>query len=216
MRAQNWDKRLGVYLVMGIGDVNGQSALDIARSAIKGGVDVIQLREKKARLRDVVEVGRALRELCREHDVLFVVNDRVDVALLLEADGVHVGQDDLPAEEARRLVGDDMFIGVSASSMDEARLALASGTDYLGVGTIYATNSKSDAGEPVTPQLIGDVRAITSVPIVGIGGITADNCAEVMKHGADGVAVISAIVGQDDPEAAAAELKHRIASAQST
>lgn len=210
MTVQNWNKRLGVYLVMGIGDVNGQSALAIARAAIAGGVDVIQLREKKAPLRDIIETGRKLRELCREHGVLFIVNDRVDVALLLEADGVHVGQDDLPASETRRLVGDDMFIGVSASSMEEARWALAEGADYLGVGAIYATNSKSDAGEPVTPQLIADIRAITSVPLVGIGGITADNCTEVMEHGADGVAVISAIVGASDPQAAATELKRRI------
>ncbi|WCN39379.1 thiamine phosphate synthase [Aneurinibacillus uraniidurans] len=212
MTVQDWNKRLGVYLVMGIGDVNGQSALAIARAAIAGGVDVIQLREKKAPLGDIIETGRKLRELCRDHGVLFIVNDRVDVALLLEADGVHVGQDDLPADETRRLVGSDMFIGVSASSMEEAQRALELGADYLGVGAIYATNSKSDAGAPVTPQLIADIRAITSVPLVGIGGITAGNCAEVMEHGADGVAVISAIVGASDPQAAAAELKRRIAA----
>ncbi|BAU27978.1 thiamine-phosphate diphosphorylase [Aneurinibacillus soli] len=212
MTIQNWDKRLGVYLVMDIGDVNGQSALAIAQAAIAGGVDVIQLREKKAPLHDVIETGRKLCKLCRDHGVLFIVNDRVDVALLLEADGVHVGQDDLPADEARRLVGTDMFIGVSASSMEEAQRALEQGADYLGVGAIYATNSKSDAGDPVTPQLIADIRAITSVPLVGIGGITVDNCTDVMEHGADGVAVISAIVGAPDPKAAAALLKRRIAA----
>jgi thiamine-phosphate pyrophosphorylase len=214
MNTKAWQERLGVYLVLGTQDIGDKSALEIVRMAIAGGVDVVQLREKKAPLRDVIEVGRQMRELCREHDVLFVVNDRVDVALLLEADGVHVGQDDVPAKEARRLVGDRMFIGVSASSVEEARWALEQGADYLGVGSIYATGSKADAGEPVTPALIGEIRAFSNVPIVGIGGISADNCAEVMKQGANGVAVISAIAGQPDPKQAAARLKEIIAGFQ--
>lgn len=212
MDKQAWKEQLGVYLVLGIEEAGGLSALETVRRAIAGGVQAVQLREKHAPLRRVLEIGGAMRQLCREHGVLFIVNDRVDVALLLEADGVHVGQDDLPASAARKLVGEDMFIGVSASSIDEARWALAEGADYLGVGAIYATGSKSDAGDPVTPVLLGEIRTHTDVPLVAIGGITYENCPEVMEQGANGVAVISAIVGQPDPEAAAAQLRKVVAA----
>ncbi|MFT9846128.1 thiamine phosphate synthase [Aneurinibacillus sp. REN35] len=212
MGEQAWKEKLGVYLVLGIEDAGGFSALEIVRLAIAGGVQAVQLREKRASLRRVLEIGKEMRQVCREHGVLFIVNDRIDVALLLEADGVHVGQDDLPASAARQLVGEKMFIGVSASSMEEARWALAEGADYLGVGAIYATGSKSDAGDPVTPALLSEIRAHTDVPLVAIGGITYENCPEVMQHGANGVAVISAIVGQADPKAATARLREIIAA----
>lgn len=200
-------QRLGVYLVMGIEPVNGVSAIELARQAIAGGVDVIQLREKHRPLKEILEVGRKLKTVCQENHVLFVVNDRVDVALLLQADGVHVGQDDLPAIETRKLVGERMFIGVSVSSLEEAQLAIEQGADYLGVGSIYATKSKDDAGEPVTPALLEKIRAITNLPMVGIGGINAENGKKVIERGADGLAVISAIIGQPDPQKAAARLK---------
>jgi thiamine-phosphate pyrophosphorylase len=211
MRNRELANRLGVYLVMGLNTVNGLSPLEIAEKAIAGGVDVIQLREKKRPFSEVLTVGRQIRELCKEKNVLFVVNDRVDVAMLLQADGVHVGQDDIPAHEARKIIPEDMFIGVSASSMEEARLAIEQGADYLGVGSIYATNSKDDAGEPVTPALIAEIRAITDLPMVGIGGINAENGKEVLERGANGLAVISAIVGQQDPEQAAKKLKQLLA-----
>lgn len=212
MNREQLANRLGVYLVMGIEPVNGVAALEIARQAIAGGVDVIQLREKHRPLKEVLEVGRKLQTLCQENNVLFVVNDRVDVALLLQADGLHVGQDDLPATEARKLVDEHMFIGVSASSMEEAQLAIEQGADYLGVGSIYATNSKDDAGEPVTPDLLEKIRSITDLPMVGIGGIDAENGREVIERGAEGLAVISAIVGQPDPQKAAARLKQLVLS----
>jgi len=212
MNNQTWKEKLGVYLVIGIEDAGGRTALETVRLAIAGGADAVQLREKHAPLSRVLEVGREMRALCREHGVPFIVNDRVDVALLLDADGVHVGQDDLPASEVRKLVDGRMFIGVSASSTEEARNALAQGADYLGVGSIYATSSKADAGDPVTPALIGEIRKFSYVPIVAIGGITGDNCPEVMKQGANGVAVISAIVGQPDPRQAAARLREVVAS----
>jgi thiamine-phosphate pyrophosphorylase len=131
--------------------------------------------------------------------------------MLLEADGVHVGQEDIPADETRRIVGEEMFIGVSVSSMEEARLALQLGADYLGVGSIYATKSKDDAGEPVTPALVEEIRSITDIPMVGIGGINAENGKEVLERGANGLAVISAIVGQPDPEKATLKLKELLA-----
>ncbi|MEZ2656968.1 thiamine phosphate synthase [Aneurinibacillus aneurinilyticus] len=207
-----WKNKLAVYLVIGIEEVNGRSALETVRLAIDGGATAVQLREKHAPLRHVLETGKKMRELCRKHGVPFIVNDRVDVAILLDADGVHVGQDDLPASEVRKLAKERMFVGVSASSVEEARWALAQGADYLGVGAIYATGSKSDAGDPVTPALIGEIRTFSDIPIVGIGGITVDNCSEVIKQGADGVAVISAIVGQPNPKQAAARL-HEVITA---
>lgn len=210
MNREKLAKGLGVYLVMGIQPVNGVEAIELARQAIAGGVDVIQLREKHRPLKEVLEVGRQLKNLCQENHVLFVVNDRVDVAMLLQADGLHVGQDDLPALEARKLVGEGMFIGVSASSIKEAQWAIEQGADYLGVGSIYATNSKDDAGKPVTPALLENIRKITDLPMVGIGGINAENGKEVLERGADGLAVISAIIGQPDPQKAAARLKELV------
>jgi len=197
-----------VYLCMPVtAGKQGRDALAIARAAIAGGVTAIQLRDKESPLPDVLAVGRQIRQLCREAGVLFFVNDRVDVALLLDADGVHVGQEDLPVHEARRLLGPGKVIGASAGSLDEAERSIVQGADYLGVGPIFATASKADAGEPVGPGLIRDMRARWDIPLVGIGGIKADNASLVMDAGADGVAVISAIFDADDPQQAAARLR---------
>ncbi|WP_281887904.1 thiamine phosphate synthase [Paenibacillus sp. YYML68] len=210
------EEALAVYLVLDLGEFEGRSALDTARAAIEGGVTIVQLREKKAQLRDVLQAGRAIRELCREQGVLFVVNDRVDVALLLEADGVHVGQDDLPALEARRLLGPDAIIGVSAGTMEEAEWAVAQGADYLGVGAIYSTLTKSDAGAPIGTGLLQELKQRwPQLPMVGIGGVDADNAAAVIESGADGVAVVSAITKQQDARAAAERLAEAVRSAAS-
>ena len=197
---------LRVYLVMGLGDGEAP-ALEIAKLAIEGGVTMIQLREKKAPLHRVLSEGRALRELCRERGVPFLVNDRVDVAMLLEADGVHVGQDDIPYADARRLLGDVAIIGVSAGTPEEAAKAIDDGADYLGVGAVYATGTKADAGAPIGTELIRGIRSKSAIPIVGIGGITADNAMNVIDAGADGIAVVSAITRAADPRAAASALR---------
>lgn len=189
------------------GGRQGMDAMAIARAAVAGGVSAIQLRDKESPLADVLRVGRQLRRLCREAGVLFFVNDRVDVALLLEADGVHVGQDDLPVHEARRLLGPGKIIGASASSVEEAERSIVQGADYLGVGSIFATTSKPDAGEPVGTDLIRQIRRRWTIPLVGIGGIRADNASDVAAAGADGVAVISAIFDAPDPKGAAARLR---------
>ncbi len=201
-------QRLAVYLCMPVtSGRQGWDALAIARAAIAGGVTAIQLRDKESALSDVLAVGRKLRQLCREAGVLFFVNDRVDVAWLLDADGVHVGQDDLPVHEARRLLGPGKWIGASASSLEEAERSIVQGADYLGVGSIFATTSKADAGEPVGPDLVRDIRARWDIPLVGIGGITPDNASDVVRAGADGVAVISAIFHAADPKQAAVRLR---------
>ena len=202
--------RLGLYLVTDERLSRGRATAEIVRAAIRGGVDAVQLRGKDLPAREQMAIGRALRAITRDAGVLFIVNDRVDLALALEADGVHVGQDDLGADDVRRLVGPDLIVGVSAATISEARAARDTGADYLGVGAIYGTATKPDAGAATGPALIGTIRAAVDLPIVGIGGIKATNAAEVIAAGADGVAVVSAIVSAADPEAAARELKDLI------
>ncbi|TDF96797.1 thiamine phosphate synthase [Paenibacillus piri] len=191
---------------MGLEDAGGRTALEIAVEAIAGGVTMIQLRDKQAPLRQVLEQGARLRDLCRGHGVAFIVNDRVDVAVLLDADGVHVGQDDIPGAEARRLLGSGKLVGISAGTMEEAEWAMANRADYLGVGPVYATATKQDAGEAIGTDLIGAITDRWKIPVVGIGGIGADNAAPVIKAGAAGVAVVSAITRQANPMQAARQL----------
>lgn len=197
---------LRLYLVMSLEGYAGRSALEIARDAIEGGVTLIQLRDKKAPLREVLSVGMQIRELCRERGVPFVVNDRVDAALLLDADGVHVGQDDIPASYARKLMGPGKIIGVSAGTAEEASWAVSEGADYLGVGPIYVTGTKKDAGDAIGTALIAQLKERYDLPLVGIGGIHKDNAAPVIQAGADGIAVVSAITRQADPKAASIAL----------
>jgi len=182
----------------------GRSHLEIARAAIAGGADAIQLRDKQAQGRRLLELARELRQLCRSEGVALVVNDRVDVALAVAADGVHVGQADLPAVEARRLLGRGAFVGVSATTTDEAERAERDGADYVGFGPVYeARGSKPDAGAPLGLAALREARGRCAVPLIAIGGIDATRAGEVMCHGASGVAVISAVVAATDVAAAA-------------
>jgi thiamine-phosphate pyrophosphorylase len=206
--------QLGLYLVTDERLSKGRSTAEIVRAAIRGGVDAVQLRGKDLPIREQLAIGRELRTITREAGVLFIVNDRVDLALALDADGVHVGQDDLPADVVRRLVGAEIIVGVSAATIAEAQAAFDDGADYIGVGPIWGTATKADAGEAVGPDLIATLKAAVTMPMVGIGGINARNAAEVIAAGGDGVAVVSAIVSSDDPEAAARDLKARIIAAR--
>jgi thiamine-phosphate pyrophosphorylase len=184
----------------------GRPLLDVAAAALDGGATVIQLRDKAAATRALVEEGLALRELTRARGALLIVNDRVDVALAVDADGAHVGQNDMPAALARRLLGHDRILGVSAANAAEADAAVAAGADYLGVGPIYPTRGKADAGAPVGAGLLRELAVRGSTPLVAIGGITAANAAEVVRAGACGVAVITAVVNAEDVAAAARAL----------
>ena len=185
----------------------GLSEQDVVRHAIAGGATAIQLRWKDGPLREAVSVARELKSICGEHDVLFVVNDRLDLAMAIGADGVHLGEDDLPIPDARTLVGDSMVIGYSPADLFEIPRAIDAGTDYFGCGPVYGTGSKDDAGEAVGVQRMREVRDLTDLPFVGIGGINAENAVPVIEAGADGVAVISSVVAQDDIEAAARSLR---------
>ncbi|WP_135547452.1 thiamine phosphate synthase [Paenibacillus cymbidii] len=207
-------QHLPVYFVTGLAPVGGRSALETVAQALDGGVTIVQLREKEAPLSRIMREGAALRELCRRSGVPFIVNDRVDVALLLDADGVHVGQDDLPCAMVRQLVGPERMIGVSAKTREEAAQAAADGADYIGVGPIFATATKPDAGDAIGTSLLRYVRRELGLPQVGIGGIDAANAADVIASGADGIAVVSAIAGSDDPREAAARLRSIAAAAE--
>ncbi len=205
--------KLGLYLVTDERLSRGRQTAEIVRAAIRGGVDAVQLRGKDLPMSEQVAIGRALRQITREAGVLFIVNDRADLAVALDADGVHVGQDDLPADLARLVVGPGRIVGVSAATIPEALAARDAGADYLGVGAIFGTATKSDAGEPTGPALLGTIAGAVALPLVGIGGINASNAAEVIAAGASGVAVVSAIVAADDPEEAARALKRLIGGA---
>lgn len=194
----------------------GRGVPSLVAEAIKGGATAIQLRWKSGPLSEAMRIGQALRALCRDSGVLFIVNDRVDLALALGADGVHLGVDDLPVSAARKIAGDRMIIGYSPETIDDAIVAERSGADYLGVGPIFTTTTKADAGIAVgTGHLTAIVQSV-SIPVVGIGGITAVNAREVIAAGAAGVAVISAVIGARDVYAAARELRTQVDSAIET
>jgi thiamine-phosphate pyrophosphorylase len=198
-------ERLRVYVVTDERP-NEDSLLEVIREALAGGATAVQLRRKQELGRRFVELGRVVRQLTREAGALFFVNDRVDVAMLVDADGVHVGQDDIRCQEARRLLGPDKIIGVSAETVEQAVAAEREGADYLGVGAVYPTKSKPDAAYTGIEGLRA-IRAAVSLPVVAIGGIDAERAPEVLAAGADGVAVVSAVMSAPDPRAAAAALR---------
>ena len=193
----------GVYLVTDAGLSRGRPAQEVVEAALRGGVTVVQYREKSAGTRAMIEEARELRKLCAAAGVPFIVNDRVDVALAVDADGVHVGQDDMPAALARRLIGDKKILGVSAGKAEEARRAVADGADYIGASPVFATPTKPDAPPAMGAEGLRRLAGAVSVPVVAIGGMNVENAQSIMAAGASGIAVVSAIVAADDVERAA-------------
>ena len=201
-------ERWRLYLVTDERVSRGRSHLEVAEAAIRGGADVIQLRDKTASSGTLYRVALAMRKLTREAKVPLIINDRLDIALAVDADGLHVGQSDLPASVARKLLGPGKILGVSAETPQEALLAEKDGADYLGVGPVFeARSTKADAGEPRGPGMIAPIRRVCRLPVVAIGGIKAENARSVREAGADAAAIISAIVGADDIAQAAREIK---------
>jgi len=198
---------LSLYLVTDRPLSRGRPIDEIVSAAIAGGVTTVQLREKDAPTAEFLDLALRVRSITRESGVIFIVNDRLDIALASDADGVHVGQDDMPADTARRLIGPGKILGVTAADAEQVDAAVAAGADYIGCNAVFDTPTKTDTG---TPQgiagLAGLVRS-SPVPVVAIGGINAANAAEVLSTGVAGIAVVSAIVAADDPEEAARELK---------
>ena len=184
--------------------------VELARMAVAGGADTVQYRQKSGDTRGMIATARAMCDVCAESGVPLIVNDRVDVALAADADGVHLGQDDFPVALARNLLGAERIIGVSAGNPDEARQGIADGAEYVGFGPIFPTGSKSDAGKAQGLEVLADFARAVRVPVIAIGGIGADNAAGVVRSGAHGIAVISAVCCQDDPEAATRNLSSLI------
>lgn len=203
------------YLVTQQSISAGRDTEAVVDAALDGGVDAVQLREKDLDARTRYHVGERLRELTTEADAALIVNDRIDLAAAVDADGVHLGQSDLPVEVARKQLGDDAIVGCSTSTVREAEIAEAAGADYLGVGAVYGTSSKDvdAAKDGIGTDRIRAIAAAVDVPVIGIGGIDPSNAAPVVEAGATGVAVISAITAAEDPEAAAAELSEVVSRA---
>lgn len=185
------------------------SHVDIARLAIEAGADVIQLRDKELSTKELLRVGEAIKILCQESNVTFIVNDRVDVALALEADGVHLGQDDMPIAMARKLLR-DKIIGGSAGDLLELQNCLSQGADYIGFGPIFPTTTKPDAGPSIGIHALLEAVKHSRVPIIAIGGIAIHNVGEVMATGAYGIAVISCVAKSEDPRAVVRALREKI------
>ena len=188
----------------------GRTDAEVARLTYEGGADVVQLRMKNADGREMLEQARLIRRYAEEMCKLFIVNDRVDIAMASGADGVHLGQSDIPVEDARRLMGDDAIIGVSVDNAEQAIAAAEGGADYVGVGAIFQTSTKPDANQGVGLGPIFQVREAVDIPVVAIGGINRGNIQDVIRAGADAAAVVSAVVAQDDVRAAAHELRDLI------
>jgi thiamine-phosphate pyrophosphorylase len=192
----------------------GREIVEVARAALRGGAPALQLRGKDQPAREQAALARALRAETHAAGALLFVNDRLDVALAVGADGVHLGQDDLPLEAARRIVPPGFLVGISAETVELARAAEQGGADYVGTGPVYATGSKADAGDAVGCARIVEVAAAVSIPVVGIGGIVAGNAAEVVRAGAAGVAVISAVMRAADPERTVRDLLRAVGGPQ--
>lgn len=204
----------GLYVVTDEMLSHGKSHAEIASEAVAGGASIIQLRDKTASSLKLFSDAKKIERICRGK-AIFIVNDRIDIALASGADGVHLGQDDIPADAARKICGENFLIGVSVGSLAEAEKAVADGADYVAVSPVYSTASKADAGAGHGLLLVSEIRkAFPAMPLVGIGGLNRDNAAEAVAAGLDSVAVISAVVSAADIKSAAEELSKIILEAK--
>ncbi|MEK7826407.1 MAG: thiamine phosphate synthase [Thermodesulfobacteriota bacterium] len=203
MIKENMD--LTIYLVTDRRWLGERTLWDSVEEAILGGVTLVQLREKKISSKEYLELAQRVKEVTDRHDIPLIINDRIDIALAIDADGVHLGPEDLPVPIARKLLGDGKIIGSSAASVDEALLFQAQGADYLGVGAVFPTATKRGT-EKVGLEDLRGIKSAVHIPVVAIGGIKAENAKPVMETGVDGVAVVSAIMDQTDIREAARRL----------
>jgi len=199
---------LGLYVITT--ESKERSHIDVAKAAIEAGISIIQYRDKNSSSKILFERAKELRKLTESSDALLIINDRIDIAIAINADGVHLGQDDIYLDVARKILGYDYIIGISATSYDEAIAASKSGADYIGLGPIFPTPSKVDAAPPIGIEGLVEVRQDVKIPIVAIGGITAENIEGVVLAGADGIAVISAVASAPNMVEAAKLLKQKI------
>ena len=195
-----------VYLVTDHRDKTDEEFLNFIEEAIKGGTSIVQLREKTASTKDFYKLALKVKEITSKYDVPLLINDRIDIALAIDSDGVHIGQDDMPADIAREIIGDDKILGVSASTVEEAKKAQMDGADYIGSGAVFPTSTKDDADSVSKPQLKEIVDSI-DIPVVAIGGITLENANTLKDTGIAGFSVVSAIMSAKDPKEASQKLK---------
>lgn len=203
------EKELMLYAVTDRHWLGDDTLYDQVKKALVGGATFIQLREKNLDREDFLAEAIEIQKLCKEYGVPFVINDEVSIAKDIDADGVHVGQSDMEAMDVRKLLGPDKILGVSAQTVEQAVIAEKHGADYLGVGAVFATGSKDDADD-VSHETLKAICEAVSIPVIAIGGITKDNVAELSGSGICGVAVISAIFGQDNIQKATEELKKSV------
>ena len=200
----------GLYIVTDEKLSNGLTHSQISGLAIKGGANVIQLRDKSMVGRDLLDTAIKIRRMTEETDVMFIVNDRLDIALLSKADGLHVGRSARSRPICKRIAPEDLIVGASACTVEEAMNAERDGADYIGLGPIFTTTSKVDAEPACGLGTLRAVKEVVTIPVIAIGGIDLMNVSSVIKAGADGIAVISAVVSQKDVTGAARELKRQI------
>ncbi|MCC5912525.1 MAG: thiamine phosphate synthase [Clostridiaceae bacterium] len=197
-----------LYLITDRKLVGDKDFFDSIENALKGGVTLLQVREKDISSKDFYDISLKLKTIALKYKVPLVINDRLDIALAIDADGLHVGDDDLPLHIARKLLGPDKILGYSAGDLESAQYGVQHGADYLGVGAVFPTGSKSNAGDAIGIETLQQIVENISIPIVGIGGISTTNIAEVKATGAQGISLISAILAKDNTYEAAKELIH--------
>lgn len=196
---------LSLYLVTDKRNKTDAEFLEIIEEAIKGGTTVVQIREKEGETLDFYNLALKVKEITSKYNVPLIVNDRIDVALAIKSEGVHIGQTDMPADVARSLIGDEMILGVSASTVQEARKAEKDGADYIGTGAVFPTATKDDAPS-ITKDDLKEVTCSINIPTVAIGGITLENASELAGTGIAGISVVSAIMNSKDPKTASENL----------
>lgn len=202
---------IDLYVITDSSLSKGMPDSEVARLAYEGGAETVQLRMKNSSSKDMLEQAKIISGIAYEMNRIFIVNDRVDIAIASDADGVHLGQDDMPLEDARILMGDDKIIGISVGDAEEAVIAYEGGADYIAIGPIFGTGSKEDAGEAVGLDAIIRIKdVVQDIPLVAIGGINLGNIKDVIRSGADSAAVISAVVGKEDIKKAAHSLRDSI------
>ncbi len=202
-----------LYLVTDRTLARGRPLVEIVEESLKGGVTIVQLREKHCTAREFLELAMTLKTTLSFHDRPFIINDRVDVALACGAQGVHVGQDDLECSVIKRIAGRNFIVGVSVSTVEEALKAQGQGADYLGVSPVFSTPTKWDTPAATGLSGLQSIRGAVTLPLVAIGGMGPHNAGEAIRHGADGIAVVSAIMGAPDPRKAARKMKEAVATA---
>jgi len=197
-----------LYLITDRSFLNGRSIASCVSEAIEGGVTLIQVREKNISTREFFKVAKEVKEVTNKYNIPLIINDRIDIALAIDADGVHLGQSDMPIEMARKILGKDKIIGISAGSLSEALEAEQNGADYLGIGTVFFTGTKNDIEEPIGIEGLKEIVNNIKIPSVAIGGINKNNCAEVMSAGVNGISLISAILSNDNIQASSRNLRN--------